>query len=149
MFDESFYQHLCLTSQMAFRLCLFYTCFCVCGATHATRCLVTNQTVFYTAGPTKKLSLKHSFCEAVFTCFFNWVSNPCLFLLFKSGFENIWDFFYFFLCFKLIFFFMFSDYFDALISKIIFFKIKKYYFDAFQSKKHFEKQPQPHFHQTF
>jgi hypothetical protein len=28
MFDESFYQHLCLTSQMVFRLRLFYTCFC-------------------------------------------------------------------------------------------------------------------------
>lgn len=71
MFDESFYQYLCLTSQMAFRLCLFYTCFCVCGVTNAIRCLVTYQTMFCTAGPTKKLSLKHIFCEAVFTCFFN------------------------------------------------------------------------------
>ena len=71
MFDESFYQHLCLTSQMALRPRLFYTCFCVCGVTNAARFLVTNQTVFYTTRPTKKLSLKHSFCEVVFTCLFN------------------------------------------------------------------------------
>jgi hypothetical protein len=44
---------------------------------------------------------------------------------------------------------MFSYHFDALISKIIFLKYKKNYFDAFSSKNHFEKQPQPHFHQTF
>ena len=50
---------------------LFFTSFCVCGETNAARCLVTNQTAFCTTRPTKKLSLKHSFCAAVFTCFFN------------------------------------------------------------------------------
>jgi len=29
------------------------------------------KTVFYTARPIKKLSLKHSFHETAFTCFFN------------------------------------------------------------------------------
>jgi hypothetical protein len=53
------------------RLRLFCNCFCVSGATNAAKCFVTNQTPFCTAGPTKKLSLKRSFCEAVFTCFFN------------------------------------------------------------------------------
>jgi len=48
---------------------------------------------------------------------------------------------------------MFLDHFDALKSKIIFniyiYIYIKNYFDAFPSKKHFEKQPQPQFHQTF
>jgi hypothetical protein len=39
--------------------------------TNTARCLVTNQTAFYTMGSTKKLSLKRCFFEAVFTCFFN------------------------------------------------------------------------------
>jgi len=56
------------------RLCLFYTCFCVRGVKNAVRCLVIVKITFYTAGPTKKLNLKCSFHEAIFTCFFNWVS---------------------------------------------------------------------------
>ena len=33
------------------RLCLFCNYFCVCDAVNATRCLITNQTVFRIAGP--------------------------------------------------------------------------------------------------
>ena len=54
---------------MEFRLHLFCNCFYVCGVTNTVKYLVTNQTVFCTAGFTKKLSLKHSFYEAIFTCF--------------------------------------------------------------------------------
>ena len=50
---------------------LFCNCFCIYGATNAAKCLVTNKTMFCIARPTKKLSLKRSFCEVVFTCFFN------------------------------------------------------------------------------
>jgi len=48
-------------------LCGFY----VCGETNTARYLVTNQIAFCAARPTKKLSLKRSFCAAVFICFFN------------------------------------------------------------------------------
>jgi len=48
------------------RLHLFCNRFCVCGATNAVKCLVTNQTAFCIAGSTKKLSLKHSFYESRF-----------------------------------------------------------------------------------
>jgi hypothetical protein len=51
----------------SFRVCLFCTCFCVCGAKNTIRYLVTIKNAFYTARPTKKLSLKRSFREAVFT----------------------------------------------------------------------------------
>jgi hypothetical protein len=51
------------------RVCFFIN-FYVCSETNIIRCLVTNQIVFYIAEPIKKLSLKYSFCEAVFTCFF-------------------------------------------------------------------------------
>ena len=53
------------------KVCLFTFNFCVCDAKNTVRCLVTHQTMFYIAGPIKKLSLKHSFCEAVSTCLFN------------------------------------------------------------------------------
>jgi len=58
-----------------FRVHLF-SCsfFYVCGVKNATRCLVIHQTTFYIVGPTKKLSLKRSFYEVVFTCHFNRVS---------------------------------------------------------------------------
>jgi hypothetical protein len=62
---------LVITCKVCFRLRLFFPNFCVCGETNATRCLVINHTAFCTAGPTKKMSLKCSFCEAIFTCFFN------------------------------------------------------------------------------
>ena len=52
-------------------LCWFFLNFCVCGETNAAKCLVTNQTIFYIVGPTKKLSLKRNFYEVVFTYFFN------------------------------------------------------------------------------
>jgi hypothetical protein len=58
-----------LQSQKLFRLRLFSTCFCVCGETNATRCLITSQTAFCIARLIKKLSLKRSFCEAVFIYF--------------------------------------------------------------------------------
>jgi hypothetical protein len=46
--------------------------FCVCDETNTVKCLVTKKTTFYIMEPTKKKkSLKHSFCEAVFICFFN------------------------------------------------------------------------------
>jgi hypothetical protein len=54
-----------------FCFALFFINFYICGETNTIRYLVTNQTVFCIAGPTKKLSLKHSFCEAVFTYFYN------------------------------------------------------------------------------
>jgi hypothetical protein len=63
-----------LQNLIQLRLCLFCTCFCVCGAKNIVRCLVTVKTAFCTTGPTKKLSLKCSFREVVFICFFNWVS---------------------------------------------------------------------------
>ena len=44
--------------------------FCVCGAKNIARCLIIVKTTFYTVRPTKKFSLKRSFYEAVFTCFF-------------------------------------------------------------------------------
>jgi len=39
--------------------------------TNAATCLIIKEIVFYVAGSTKKLSLKHSFCAVFFTYFFN------------------------------------------------------------------------------
>ena len=49
---------------------MFFTSFYVCVEINAVRCLVTNQTVFCTTRPTKRLCLKCSFYAAVFTSFF-------------------------------------------------------------------------------
>ena len=40
---------------------LFCNHFCVCGATNAVKCLVTNQTAFCTAGPIKKIEFETQF----------------------------------------------------------------------------------------
>jgi hypothetical protein len=53
---------------------LFSFNFCVCDVKNTVRYLIIHQTVFYTMGSIKKLNLKRSFCEVVFTCFLNWVS---------------------------------------------------------------------------
>ena len=56
------------------KVCLFCTCFCVCGVKNVTRYLVIVKIIFYTMGLIKNISLKHSFREAVFTYFFNCIS---------------------------------------------------------------------------
>jgi hypothetical protein len=125
-------------------VCLLTFNFCVCSVKNTVRYLVIHQTAFYTVGSTKRLSLKRSFCEAVFTCFFNWVYNAVCFYVSKTLLKNFELFIYFLLYFKLIFFYIFRSFWYVDI-KNNFLKNKKNYFDAFPSKKHFEKQPQPHF----
>lgn len=101
---------------------LFRFSFCICGVKNIDRCLVIHQAAFYIVGPTKKLSLKCNFCEAIFHVFLTeFHKNLFVFMFQKHFFQNL-IFFYFFLYFKLIYFFIFSYYFDALISKIIFTK---------------------------
>ena len=58
-----------ITSSISYmlRICLFSLSFCICGVKNAVRYLVIHQTMFYTMGSIKKLSLKRSFCKAVFT----------------------------------------------------------------------------------
>jgi hypothetical protein len=90
-------------------MCLLTFNFCVCSAKNTVRYLVIHQTAFYTVGSTKKLSLKRSFCEAVFTCFFNWVYNAVCFYVSKTLLKNFELFIYFLLYFKLIFFYVFRS----------------------------------------
>ena len=71
LFQKVFYPTLKRYYVIILRLRLFFTSVCVCDETNAARCLVTNQTAFCIVEPIKKLSLKRSFYEEVFTCFFN------------------------------------------------------------------------------
>lgn len=59
------------THTYTLRLRLFFTSFYVCDETNTVKCLITNQTMFCNARSTKKLTVKRSFYEAIFICFFN------------------------------------------------------------------------------
>jgi hypothetical protein len=81
---------------------------CVCLGTvfvfavQKTRHWIIVKIVFYIVKPIKKLSLKYSFYEAVFTCFLTEFCKHRLFLCFKNIFEK--NYFFLFFSFKLIFF---------------------------------------------
>jgi len=69
-----------------------------------------HQTAFYTVEPIKKLSLKRSFCETVFTCF---LTEFCK-TLFVFAFQE-----HFFSKFKFLFIFFFTSNYFFLYFQII------------------------------
>jgi len=104
---------------------LFNWCVCldlvfrVCGIKNIVGCLVIYQTAFYIVEPIKKLSLKYSFCEVVFTYFLTEFRKTLFFFAFQKHFFQNLNFFIFFFTSN-YFFFVFSYHFNTLISKIIF-----------------------------